>query len=86
MNHQQIVTDLSVNGDVFKYLFKNLSEEQARWKPCAERWSLLEVINHLYDDGNQTRRHLSCSQFDSVNDYFVRRPGSFRHQIRDDIT
>ena len=86
MNHQQIVTHLSVNGDVFKYLFKNLSEEQARWKPCAEGWSLLEVINHLYDDGNQTRIHFFCSQFDSVNDLFVRRPGSFRHQIRDDIT
>jgi hypothetical protein len=70
MNHQQIVTHLSVNGDVFKYLFKNLSEEQARWKSCAERWSLLEVINHLYDDGNQARIHLSRSQFDSDNDFF----------------
>jgi len=49
MNRQRIITHLSVNGDVCKYLFKNLSEEQARWKPCAERWSLLEVINHLYD-------------------------------------
>ena len=56
MNHQQIITHLSVNGDVFKYLFKNLSEEQAHWKPCAERWSLLEVINHLYDEEREDFR------------------------------
>lgn len=49
MSHQQIITHLRVNGDVFKYLFLNLSDEQARWKPGADRWSLLEVINHLYD-------------------------------------
>ena len=56
MNHQQIITHLHVNGDVFKYLFANLSDEQARWKPGAERWSLLEVINHLYDEEREDFR------------------------------
>ena len=56
MNHQQIITHLRVNGDVFKYLFKNLADEQARWKPGADRWSLLEVINHLYDEEREDFR------------------------------
>jgi hypothetical protein len=44
------------NGVVFKYLFKNISEEQARWKPGADRWSILEVINHLYDEEREDFR------------------------------
>jgi hypothetical protein len=27
MNHQRIITHLSVDGDVFKHLFKNLSHD-----------------------------------------------------------
>ncbi len=50
MDHQQIIAHLKINGDMFKHLFMNLSDEQARWKPGADRWSLLEVINHLCDE------------------------------------
>jgi hypothetical protein len=27
-----------------------VSDEQARWKPDPQTWSILEVINHLYDE------------------------------------
>jgi hypothetical protein len=27
-----------------------ISAEQARWKPDPQAWSILEVINHLYDE------------------------------------
>jgi len=27
-----------------------IADEQARWKPDPETWSILEVINHLYDE------------------------------------
>ena len=27
-----------------------VSDEQARWKPDPQAWSILEVINHLYDE------------------------------------
>jgi hypothetical protein len=50
MNHQQIVERLSTNSDVFKHLLQGVPEDQARWKPAADRWSLLEVVNHLYDE------------------------------------
>jgi hypothetical protein len=56
MKHQQIIAHLHVNSEVFKYLFENISDQQARWKPGADRWSLLEVINHLYDEEREDFR------------------------------
>ncbi len=56
MNHQRIIAHLSVDGDVFKHLFENLAEDQARWKPDPDRWSLLEVINHLCDEEREDFR------------------------------
>lgn len=31
-------------------LIQDVSLEQARWKPSPDEWSILEVINHLYDE------------------------------------
>lgn len=31
-------------------LTSGISNEQARWKPDPDSWSILEVINHLYDE------------------------------------
>ena len=33
-----------------------ISDEQARWKPDAQTWSILEVINHLYDEEREDFR------------------------------
>lgn len=60
MNHQQIIARLGVHRDVFKFLFLDLTEEQARWKPAADKWSLLEVMHHLYDEEREDfRKRLS---------------------------
>lgn len=56
MNHQQIVVHLGVNCRVFKNLFQTVSIDQATWKPTADRWSMLEVINHLYDEEREDFR------------------------------
>ena len=56
MNHQGIIEHLRVDRDVFKYLFQTVSDEQARWKPDRDRWSILEVINHLYDEEREDFR------------------------------
>ena len=56
MYHYQIIERLRVNRETFKYLFQGISEDQARWKPAADRWSLLEVVNHLYDEEREDFR------------------------------
>jgi hypothetical protein len=56
MNHHKIIVHLRVNLDVFRAQFQSVSEEQARWKPGPDRWSILEVINHLYDEEREDFR------------------------------
>ena len=56
MNHQKIKAHLGENGNVFKYLFQSVSDEQARWRPGEDKWSILEVINHLYDEEREDFR------------------------------
>jgi len=50
MNFDHFVIQLATNAETIRQLTVGVSDEQARWKPDAEAWSLLEVINHLYDE------------------------------------
>jgi hypothetical protein len=47
---------------------RGISDEQARWKPNPESWSILEVINHLYDEERQ--------DFRVRLEYILYKPGS----------
>ena len=51
-----MIEQLAGNCEVFRHLFKDLSIRQARWKPEEDRWSQLEVINHLYDEEREDFR------------------------------
>ena len=50
MNLEHFTARLSHNADVICSLASGVTEEQVRWKPEPEAWSILEVINHLYDE------------------------------------
>ena len=41
---------------MFAGLVSGLSLEQARWKPSLDKWSILEVVNHLYDEEREDFR------------------------------
>ena len=56
MIYNYIIEKLKGNASTFKSLLGNLSEEQARWKPSPDKWSLLEVTNHLYDEEREDFR------------------------------
>ena len=56
MNYDYIIKKLEVNSAVFKSILENIPDEQVRWKPSPEKWSLLEVINHLYDEEREDFR------------------------------
>ena len=49
-NHQYAMTQLKTQGQAIRALVTGLTEEQARWKPAPETWSILEVLNHLIDE------------------------------------
>jgi hypothetical protein len=56
MNAELLTARLAANLGLFDAFFHDLSEEQARFRPRAESWSLLEVINHLYDEEREDFR------------------------------
>ena len=59
MNIDYLKRALAHHADLVGALLANVSPEQARWKPDPDTWSLLEIINHLYDEEREDfRAHL----------------------------
>lgn len=56
MNYNHIIEKLEANASTFKGLLQNISADQAYWKPSLEKWSLLEIVNHLYDEEREDFR------------------------------
>lgn len=50
MNITPIVTRLRHGAAVFEALARDVPMEQARWRPAADQWSILEVVCHLADE------------------------------------
>ncbi len=47
------------HAGIIRQLTEAVTPEQARWKPDAETWSMLEIVNHLYDEEREDfRAHL----------------------------
>jgi hypothetical protein len=60
MNLDDVLAQMANNGQVIQRLAGGISDAQARWKPGAEEWSILEVINHLADEEVEDfRAHLA---------------------------
>ena len=76
MNYDQIITQISANRSVFKSLLEGLSEQEFLWKFNPEKWCLLEIVCHLYDEEREDFRtrvkhvletpELAPPQFDPV--------------------
>jgi hypothetical protein len=56
MNCANIFSKLHDNIKVFRALVKGVDSVQAKWKPVENKWSVLEVINHLYDEEREDYR------------------------------
>ncbi|MBE3144729.1 MAG: DinB family protein [Planctomycetes bacterium] len=59
MEPKLIIEQLELDGYRIRLLVEGVSPEQAHLKPNPESWSILEVINHLYDEEKEDfRAHL----------------------------
>jgi len=56
MDHLTIIRQLAHNAETIRGSVAGVGEEQARWRPTADDWSILEVINHLYDEEREDFR------------------------------
>jgi hypothetical protein len=50
MNHTETIKQLLKNRGVFTDLLSGLEKDHYLWKPTDEKWCLLEVVCHLYDE------------------------------------
>ncbi len=59
INLDEIIRQLTVNAEAIGALMRTIPDEQARWKPNAETWSMLEVMGHVYNEERlDFRKHL----------------------------
>ncbi len=51
-----VVEQLQKNKGIFKELFKDEKEDLFLWKQTPEKWCLLEILCHLYDEEREDFR------------------------------
>lgn len=56
MNLADCRAQLAQNGEAIRILVTSVTQAEARWKPSAEAWSVLEVVNHLADEEREDFR------------------------------
>ena len=50
MDLEFVIKRMWAGANSIQALTTNVDDEQARWKPSPDRWSVLEVICHLHDE------------------------------------
>jgi hypothetical protein len=50
MEFDQHIKQMATQAETIAQIVQGVGDEQARWKPDADSWSILEVINHLFDE------------------------------------
>ena len=56
MNEIMIIEQLAGNLPVFETLFGSPPAALIGWRPHPEKWSLVEIVNHLYDEEREDFR------------------------------
>lgn len=56
LNNQSLIDRLLVQADRIRVFVDGVGDEQMRWRPSPADWSILEVINHLYDEEREDFR------------------------------
>lgn len=73
MNLDRMIAQLALQAGRIRALAEGATDEQARWRPSPESWSILEVVNHLYDEERE--------DFRVRLDYILNRPGELAPPI-----
>jgi hypothetical protein len=61
MDLDLIIQQLARQAEAIRALAAGVSDEQARWRPDPDSWSILEVVNHVYDEEREDfRAHLDA--------------------------
>src|SRR5215204_5520218 len=55
-NEIYIIEKLEINAVTFESMLSIVKKDEYLWKPTAEKWCMLEVICHLYDEEREDFR------------------------------
>ena len=58
MEIDHFITQMADDAQRIRVLVEGISDEQARWRPDPDSWSILEVVNHLLDEEREDFRVL----------------------------
>jgi hypothetical protein len=50
MDTKFIIDRITHNEKVFREILTGIAGDQVHWKPEPDKWSMLEIVNHLYDE------------------------------------
>ncbi|MBN1658664.1 MAG: DinB family protein [Anaerolineae bacterium] len=67
MDVEQVAARMAESAAAIQAVALGITDEEARWKPDADSWSVLEVVNHLWDEERE--------DFRQRIDYTLHRPG-----------
>lgn len=56
MNDRRLIESLDVNLSKITALYHGVTQADACWRPAPEKWSLLEIMAHLYDEEREDFR------------------------------
>jgi len=56
MDLDHYMEQMENNADTIQQMVRLVKNDQARWKPNRGTWSILEIINHLYDEEREDFR------------------------------
>ncbi|GAB4542807.1 MAG: DinB family protein [Anaerolineae bacterium] len=56
MDLDRVVSQMARNAQAIRTFVQGITDHEARWKPDADSWSMLEVINHLANEEREDFR------------------------------
>ncbi len=70
MEWRRLADQLEISGRILQDLFVDVEDDEVRWRPAPERWSMLEVLVHLWDEEKDDFRHrLALTLDDPTRDW-----------------
>ncbi len=55
-NPDWITGELERHSDIYRFYLGGLTPEEYHWRPAPDKWSLLEIVCHLYDEEREDFR------------------------------
>lgn len=56
MERDQLIDLLDINCGIFRAMLEGAGPESIRWRPSPDKWCMLEVLCHLYDEEREDFR------------------------------